>query len=225
MNKKSFTMIELLISIIIITIIASISVFTYNKAIDYNKQKICIQNQLLINTLLELYTREENPETITLSAIPDIYFEKALAKIIDIDPLFLRKRIVYKKINSFNNKKLCYASELTELIGRKDFLICPEDKTPTNNNGSSYAIVSSLSNWKTAFPSANSAYDAYILCRTNDIPLIVDAESQTFNYTGSLSPTEPRHGGFIQEKYSITTTGKGDVFKCNSAGTKVLQLK
>lgn len=225
MRSKSFTLIELLIGLVILAILASISFLTYSKAIDSNKQKICMQNELLINTLLELYTREENPDTIILSSIPDVYFEKALAKVKKLDPFFIHKRFVYKKIESLSHKKSCYAAELTELIGRKDFLICPSDRNTANNNGSSYAIYSALSNWDTAIPSANSAYEAYIYCRNNDIPLIVDSENQTFAYSGSLSNTDPRHGGFIQEEYSIATTGKGEVFKCSSSGVKGEQLK
>lgn len=222
MKGKSFTLIELLISFVIFSIMASISVFTYNKVVESNKERICIQNQLLINTLLELYTREENAVPASLGSVPEAYFEKALAKVKEKDPFFMHKRFVYKKLESLINKKSCYAAALSDLVGRKDFLICPSDQTPV---GSSYAINSALVNYKATNPATTTAYDAYIDFRNRNIPVVVDSDNTTFSYTINIAGAAARHGSFMQEKYSITVTAKSNAWRCNQYGSIEKLLK
>lgn len=84
MKKKAFTLVEIMIALIIVAVVASLSVVTFQKTIDANDDRICRQNLKVLQDAYEIYTIENNALPATLSRLtPEqihLAYEKVIAK-------------------------------------------------------------------------------------------------------------------------------------------------
>lgn len=60
MKRKSFTLIEILAALIILSIIASVSVALYQKTVDTNNERICAENLKVLQAAIDIYTVEND---------------------------------------------------------------------------------------------------------------------------------------------------------------------
>lgn len=82
MKKKSFTLIEILIGLIIVAVLASLSIVTYQKSVETNNNRICLDNLKILQGALDVYTLENNALPTTLAQLSPRYVHLAYQKII-----------------------------------------------------------------------------------------------------------------------------------------------
>ncbi|MDO8747665.1 MAG: prepilin-type N-terminal cleavage/methylation domain-containing protein [Candidatus Omnitrophota bacterium] len=84
MKKKAFTLVEIMIALIIVSVVVSLSIVTFQKTIEANNDKICRQNLKVLQGAIEIYTIENNalPATLSLLTPKQIYLahEKVIGK-------------------------------------------------------------------------------------------------------------------------------------------------
>lgn len=82
MNNKSFTLVEILVALIIMTTLASLSLATYEKTLQETNDRICAQRNLrLINEALSLYYLEKSTLPLTLSQLTPEQIHLAYVKV------------------------------------------------------------------------------------------------------------------------------------------------
>lgn len=69
MQRKSFTLIEILVALIVLSILASFSVAVYQKTIDANNERICQQNLKVLQAAIDIYTVENDILPAALSQL------------------------------------------------------------------------------------------------------------------------------------------------------------
>ena len=67
MNKKGFTLVEIMIVVAIIGLLAAIGIPSFAKARDSSREKACVNNLRMIAAGGEQYMMEENETTYSLS--------------------------------------------------------------------------------------------------------------------------------------------------------------
>lgn len=75
MKKKSFTLIEILVALIVLSIIASVSVALYQKTVDTNNERICAENLKVLQAAIDIFTVENDalPAALALLTPRHIY--------------------------------------------------------------------------------------------------------------------------------------------------------
>lgn len=69
MKRKSFTLIEILVGMIIFSILASLSIASYRKTIETNNERICTENLKVLQKAIEIYTLENDSLPLTLAQL------------------------------------------------------------------------------------------------------------------------------------------------------------
>ena len=69
MKKIAFTLIEVMVAIIILTVVVSLSIASYEKTIQSNKDRICLQNLQVLQKAVDIYTMETDTLPTTLSQL------------------------------------------------------------------------------------------------------------------------------------------------------------
>lgn len=69
MKRKSFTLIEILVGLIIISILASLSIASYRKTIETNNERICTENLKVLQKAIDIYTLENDSLPTTLAQL------------------------------------------------------------------------------------------------------------------------------------------------------------
>ncbi|MEK6567205.1 MAG: prepilin-type N-terminal cleavage/methylation domain-containing protein [Candidatus Omnitrophota bacterium] len=69
MRKKAFTLVEIMIALIIVSVVVSLSIVTFQKTIEANNDKICRQNLKVLQGAIEIYTIENNALPAALSLL------------------------------------------------------------------------------------------------------------------------------------------------------------
>lgn len=82
MKKKAFTLVEIMIALIIVSVLVSLSIITFQKTIEANNDKICRQNLKVLQGAIEIYTIENNALPATLSRLTPEQIHLAYEKVI-----------------------------------------------------------------------------------------------------------------------------------------------
>ena len=82
MKKKAFTLVEIMIALIIVSVVVSLSIVTFQKTIEANNDKICRQNLKMLQGAIEIYTLENNALPTTLSRLTPEQIHLAYKKVI-----------------------------------------------------------------------------------------------------------------------------------------------
>lgn len=123
MKRKSFTLIEILIALIILSILASLSVAVYQKTVDANNERICAQNLKVLQAAIDIYTVENDalPAALSLLTPRQIYlaysrvagkrkenpFSIALRKMFSTEPAIAGGEIFISRYLAGNIKVFC----------------------------------------------------------------------------------------------------------------------
>ena len=202
-GRKSFTLIEILIAVVILTIIATLSLAGYTRATESANAMTCQNNLLFINTAIELYGAENLDALPTsLSSVWPAYKDKVFAKL----------KIDFERKGWFGiREQYAYAAVLDPLYYGNNIsaITCPSDPTPPSKGGVSYAI-------NPAFVKLDDLYDI----TKADLTFVGDSDSVEF--TGLTY----RHKSWLIEKdtaYEIS--GNGVVYKTKKNGVKIPKIK
>lgn len=81
MKRKSFTLIEILVGLIIFSILAALSIASYRKTIETNNERICTENLKVLQKAIDVYTLENDslPATLAQLSAQQIYFAHSQA--------------------------------------------------------------------------------------------------------------------------------------------------
>src|SRR3989338_3665250 len=128
-GKASFTLVEILIVVVILTIIATLALAGYTKAVENANGLKCQNNLLILHTAIDLYAADHDDAVpASLSSAWPAYTDRALAKL----------KIDLKKKGWTSD---AYASEFSKYYGSNiDVMTCPSDDTPPSKGGVSYGI-------------------------------------------------------------------------------------
>ena len=147
MRKKAFTLVEIMIALIIVSVVVSLSIVTFQKTIEANNDNICRQNLKVLQGAIEIYTIENNVLPVTLSRLtPEqihLAYEKVIAKpkenrlagyfnnLIGIKPLFADLGKYYGN----DPKVLRCRADKTTVIGESSYTLSPvfEEKDDLEN--------------------------------------------------------------------------------------------
>jgi prepilin-type N-terminal cleavage/methylation domain-containing protein len=139
MGKKAFTLTEILIVVVIIGILVSIAVPTYQYLLDQAEAQACQANLDALQTALDIYAMENEKMPGSLGELPVDYLRRAYVKLMQRRDAFWIK-LAYFMVN-LRDRGLAYAASSTLIEGLAKGQIgtltrCPAaDKTDTVSYG------------------------------------------------------------------------------------------
>ncbi|MBM3249870.1 MAG: prepilin-type N-terminal cleavage/methylation domain-containing protein [Candidatus Omnitrophica bacterium] len=215
MNKKSFTLMEVIVVIVVIGILATLGFPGYKSMVENQKAKVCRQNLEALKRALDIYAMENDTLPGDLSGLPADYIRRAYAEV-------LRKKGAWKiKLAYFivdlEKRGLAFAqgeegggrSLLTDILAGGDIKIitCPADHTPPTGSGGgirgrSYGMNEQLE---------NLGSDEYRRLGAGTF-LIADCETPVFSGTSGLTGRHEHVGLFSSDNFAQAIT-KGDAIE------------
>jgi len=181
MHKKSFTLMELMVVVIIIGILATVGLPTYRNFIEDQRATVCQTNLRALKTALDIYVMEHDRIPAGLSKLPFEYIQRAYAQVLQEKGAWKIKLAYF--MADREDRGMAYATG-NELSLRNDLakgdiklITCPSDSTPPAAGGRSYGLYSVL---------ANMTSQQYRDLSSNTL-LIADCETDTFSTTSQLT--------------------------------------
>jgi prepilin-type N-terminal cleavage/methylation domain-containing protein len=144
-RKKSFTLTELLIVVVIVGILVSVAIPAYNYLMDQAEAQACQANLEALQTALDIYAMEHDEGLPgTLGQLPDSYINRAYVQLLQ-RPAAWKIRLAYFLLD-WRDRGLAFAQEglMTRIARGQAGTItkCPSDKT----GGVSYGLAKKLRN-------------------------------------------------------------------------------
>lgn len=141
MKKNGFTLVEILAAIIILSILTSLSIVAYQKTLETNDERICQQQQKILQGAIEAYTIENDSLPNELAQLKPEHIHLAYLKITGQRPG--NKLMAFWQ--DFLGTRPATAQTLPELGKYYNYdtriLRCPDDKTAsTDSKYTSYKI-------------------------------------------------------------------------------------
>jgi prepilin-type N-terminal cleavage/methylation domain-containing protein len=191
--KRSFTLVEILIAVIILGIILTFAVPTYYNILEKAKSKVCEQNLNVLAEAVEIYALENDSLPASLSQLRQDHLDKAWAKILDKDSLKIK--LAYYLVD-LDKKGLAYAQTawVERYVGKIKHLSCPSDQSPPPV-GFSYGINGNL---------AGLSYNEYKVM--SDMDLVADCEQDVFYGEGDLTKRHREVSILGGDEYALTIT-------------------
>ncbi len=123
---RGFTLLEMLFALIIVSVLVSLSLVSYQKAMEVNNDRICRLNEAVLQAAAEIYVLEGNSLPITVSQLTDRQIHLAYLKVVGLYPE--NKFLAF--LNNILGVKPAIAGDLTQkYYGDRKVLHCPADKT------------------------------------------------------------------------------------------------
>lgn len=129
MKKKSFTLVEILIGLIIVAVLASLSIVTYQKSVETNNNRICLDNLKILQGALDIYTLENNVLPTTLAQLSPRHLYLAEQKV--IAPPKANKLVTYFR-NLFGVQPALAQSLAKYYANQRNVFVCPNHIDPTD---------------------------------------------------------------------------------------------
>lgn len=80
--KRGFTLVELVVNVVVIGVLATLSIASYQHLIHKSKAKVCANNLKVLQTAVKYYSREKDSLPATLSRLEKKHLEKAYAQVV-----------------------------------------------------------------------------------------------------------------------------------------------
>ena len=146
-SKKSLTLLNLLIAIVVLAILTTIASPLYLNAVENAKAKVCATNLKTLKMAVEAYGLENSALPGSLSQLRPKDIKKAWAKVFKEENPFIIKLAYF--LVDFDKKGLAYAknSSFRRFVqGSSKTFMCPDD----TNGFPSYGINTNIANmsWK-----------------------------------------------------------------------------
>lgn len=202
-----FTLIEILVALIILSVLASLSVAAYQKTIDANKDKICQQNLKVLAAAVDIYVLENDSLPATLSKLTPqqihLAYQKVLGKT-DSENKFLAFLS-----NVFSSKPAMAQCTSNVPFGKyygnkRDVFLCPADP----------AYKTKIKNIPTGTITLADTYPSYNFIPTGNLSDVVDTSNCTLRRDSQFPIFQdkgnwhPKSG--IPGKHSNAVTPSGD---------------
>lgn len=195
MKKNSFTLIEVFITIIIITVLAGLSIVSFSTMIENEKKRLCEYNLQTLYNAVVLYSLDHNDALpASLGKLPNMYIDKAVA-LLEQKGIRPPQQMYTKFIDIISGAKA--EAQLADYYGRDmKVLTCPADKTPPPS-GISYGIKAEFLGGKMSG------------LKQLDKVLIADCEHHTFS---DDTQAEYRHRlGLLRKRAAIVIRANKDL--------------
>jgi len=191
MKKKAFTIMEIIIIVVIIGILATLGLPTYQNVIEDSKAKVCETNLEALNISLEIYAMEHDVMPGDLSELSPEHIQKAYTRILQKKGAWKIKLAYY--IVGWEQRGLAYAGLLTDLAGGNMKLITCPAAVPGER---SYGMNSAL---------ANMTSSAYRSLPADGI-LVGDCLNPTFTDKSGLIERHKYYEILTSHSYAISKT-------------------
>jgi len=188
LKKKSFTLVEIIIAIIILGVLATIAYPLYQNTIENAKVKVCETNLKAIEAAIEIYGLENDEMPGSISKLRPEHLRKAWAKVLkEENPWIIKFSYL---IIDLEKGGFAYAQDnffQRYLGGEIKLITCPKDKTPPQEIagaifGVSYGINERI---------AGKSYSVFKNLAHNTI-IVADCESKTFRIEKDLAKRHKR---------------------------------
>ncbi|MDD2752652.1 MAG: prepilin-type N-terminal cleavage/methylation domain-containing protein [Candidatus Omnitrophica bacterium] len=185
MEKKSFTLIEIMVTLVILGVVATIAMPVYRNVIEDAQAKVCQTNLKVLDAALNIYVMENDAMPGDLSDLSPRIIKKAYAQVMQREDIW-KVRLAYSVVGWYKSG-LAYAGLLHDLArGDIKTLTCPSDPTPPREGGVSYGMNAALINIR------NQNFRAL----PNDTDVIGDSETPTFADPAALTARHAHIGMF-----------------------------
>lgn len=177
MFRRAFTLIEIMVAVIILGILVTIGIPSYQNFVEDSKSRVCHGNLITLKTALDVYVNEKGVVPADLSLIPAGYIDRTYARCVAEGGWRLKLAVAVTAMDELGK---AYADMITELAaGRLELLRCPKD---TSNTGRSYGVFS---------PLIDMSAEQYRLLKGKPVPFIADipgtTSTGTFSESGDLA--------------------------------------
>jgi prepilin-type N-terminal cleavage/methylation domain-containing protein len=204
MKIKAFTLVEILVTVLVVAILSSMGLVLWDNSVDTARQRICAQNQYILQESLKMYIYDRDTVPVSLSAIAPEYTDLALAKLNRENPLLKPIRAINLALIRINDGKKAWAEgKLSDYIrGDSNILRCPAKQ----GSGLSYGYNETLN--------TGDALTKFRELENNGLPIICDSDNATFSASGgNITGAAFRHGrNFIaQREIALSSGGRGVV--------------
>ncbi len=189
MNKKSFTLLEILVGLIIIAILASLSIASYRKTIETNDARICKENLKVLQAAIDIYTLENNSLPLTMAQLTprQIYlaYSRVAAK--------AKENHLLSSLRKILGIKPALAQNLPPLPryygNNRNVFRCPADAAPNVvTSGECNVSLGGFDCGSYSFNFTNETFDSFTnrLIKTGTYALIYDSSSRHRRPTGVI---------------------------------------
>lgn len=178
--KKSFTLMEIIIVVIILGILVTIGIPIYNNVMENAKVKVCETNQKVLLQAVEAYGLENDQLPGTLSDLKREHLRRAWAKVFrEENPLLLK--LAYFIVD-WDKRSLAYAQEgwIKRYIGDLKYFTCPKDETPPPQ-GYSYGISKKVA--KLSWQEYKNLSPDTVIIADSDEPVFIQPTSRHKKYS------------------------------------------
>jgi len=170
--RKSFTLMETIMVVVVIGILSTLGIATYRQLLDNARQKVCETNLKTLETAVEMYALENDALPASLGDLKPSQVKKAYAKVMRKEGWFTKFAYFFVKLNT---PREVYAQFLTyDNLGKygaaSQVFHCPAD----TNGGVSYGINAQLAGkrWRDI---------------SEDTWIVADCDNYTFSSSGALA--------------------------------------
>jgi len=189
MLKKAFTMMEVIVVVIVLTILVTLGYPAYKNTIEESKAKVCKANLQALSTALGIYAMEHDKMPGDLSELPTEYIQKAFTRILQEKGAWKIKLAYF--IVGWEQRGLAYAGLLNDIAnGNMKLITCPAAAPGTR----SYGINSTLQHM------TSKAYRDL----PDDTLFIGDCENETFTNLTDLKERHKHYGILTADTYAQT---------------------
>jgi len=133
MKKNGFTLVEILAAVIILSILTSLSIVAYQKTLETNDERICQQQQKILQGAIEAYTIENDSLPNELAQLKPEHIHLAYLKVTGLP----RSNKLMASWQDFLGTRPAIAQTLPELGKYYNYdtriLRCPDDKTVSSD--------------------------------------------------------------------------------------------
>lgn len=124
MKKIGFTFLEVLVAIVILTVVASLSIATYQKTVNTNRDTLCLQNLKVLQAAIDIYTLEKDTLPTTLSQLEPRHIYLAYEKVVGKR----RENPLFSALRNILGIKPALAQSLAKYYAsQRNVFICPND--------------------------------------------------------------------------------------------------
>lgn len=146
MLKRSVTLVEIAVVIVIIAILITVGIPAYQNTVEASKAKICAANQEALNLALDVYVTQHDAVPASLSQLDTRDIKNAYAEILQRPDSWKIKLAAFILDKQQGNLAYALSLSLKDDIAKGDInlITCPKDPTPPAQGGISYGINNSI---------------------------------------------------------------------------------
>jgi prepilin-type N-terminal cleavage/methylation domain-containing protein len=199
MKRKSFTLIEILVGLIIISILASLSIASFRKTVAVNEEKACIENLKVLQGAIDIYTLENDALPASLALLTPRQINLAYFKVAGQT----KENHLIAALKNIFRIKPALAQPLPPLSqyygNNKKVFVCPAD---TRSPPSSCGAASCGPSYTFNFTADTYNSVTHKLIRTSTTPLVYDNASRHRGNALGITP-----GGCVGKANPSAVTG------------------